>query len=259
MRHALFTNARFKLDPEKLDLDKAHIGASHSVDIRRDSSEFGSDVHSVIGDILKGGGQLFGNSKKLDVDHLPKSGRNLLATGRPKARGPVLSRDVSESAETLSSQGKHMGGEGTPVKTKTPLGQTNAVDVKTEPIAMNSHNNSREAGTEGNARGIDGTGTPSMASLESTTDGKRKNIRKTPSHPHAQATCLRQILLLQLDLIEQQQQELQTKDKEIDELKSDRDTVCNLLSLNSRDLLVMRHFFVIVLQYEVLFHWYNVI
>lgn len=117
-----------------------------------------------------------------------------------------------------------MGGEGTPVKTKTPLGQTNAVD---DPIAMNSHSNSRDAGTDGNARGIDGTGLPNAASLEASTDGKqRRTIRKTPSHPHAQATCLRQILLLQLDLIEQQQQELQTKDKEIDELKSDRDTVC---------------------------------
>ncbi|KAL2078092.1 hypothetical protein ACEWY4_025777 [Coilia grayii] len=115
-----------------------------------------------------------------------------------------------------------MGGEGTPVKTKTPLGQTNAVD---DPMAMNSHSNSRDAGTDGNARGIDGTGIPNAASLEASTDGKRRTIRRTPSHPHAQATCLRQILLLQLDLIEQQQQELQTKDKEIDELKSDRDTL----------------------------------
>ena len=34
-----------------------------------------------------------------------------------------------------------------------------------------------------------------------------------------------QILLLQLDLIEQQQQQLQAKEKEIEELKSERDTV----------------------------------
>lgn len=241
MRHALFTNARFKLDPEKLDLDKARIGTGHSIDIRRDSCDFGSDVHNVIGDILKSGGKLFGKSKKLDVNHLPKSGRIPLGTGRNK--GPVLSRDASESAETLSSQVKHMGGEGTPVKTKTPLGQTNAMDVKTDPIAMNSHSNSRDAGTDGNARGIDGTGIPNTASLEVSTDGKRKNIRKTPSHPHAQATCLRQILLLQLDLIEQQQQELQTKDKEIDELKSDRDTVCKL-GVWTAECLVVRHLLV---------------
>ena len=40
-----------------------------------------------------------------------------------------------------------------------------------------------------------------------------------------QAACLRQILLLQLDLIEQQQQQLQAKEKEIEELKAERDTV----------------------------------
>merc|ERR1719354_1307716 len=93
-------------------------------------------------------------------------------------------------------------------------------------MAMNSHSNSRDAGTDGNARGVDGTGLPNAASLEASADGKqRRTIRRTPSHPHAQATCLRQILLLQLDLIEQQQQELQTKDREIDEPKSDRDTL----------------------------------
>nr|4B7Y_A Chain A, MALE-SPECIFIC LETHAL 1 HOMOLOG [Homo sapiens]4B7Y_B Chain B, MALE-SPECIFIC LETHAL 1 HOMOLOG [Homo sapiens] len=36
----------------------------------------------------------------------------------------------------------------------------------------------------------------------------------------SQAACLKQILLLQLDLIEQQQQQLQAKEKEIEELKS---------------------------------------
>lgn len=40
-----------------------------------------------------------------------------------------------------------------------------------------------------------------------------------------QAACLRQILLLQLDLIEQQQQQLQAKEKEIEELKAERDTL----------------------------------
>ncbi|KPP58418.1 hypothetical protein Z043_123758, partial [Scleropages formosus] len=51
------------------------------------------------------------------------------------------------------------------------------------------------------------------------------SARKSPGHWPAQATCLRQIVLLQLDLIEQQQQQLQAKDKEIEELKADKDTV----------------------------------
>ncbi|XP_075027705.1 male-specific lethal 1 homolog isoform X2 [Calonectris borealis] len=40
-----------------------------------------------------------------------------------------------------------------------------------------------------------------------------------------QAACLRQILLLQLDLIEQQQQQLQAKERQIEELKAERDTL----------------------------------
>ncbi|CAN8202250.1 unnamed protein product [Coccothraustes coccothraustes] len=40
-----------------------------------------------------------------------------------------------------------------------------------------------------------------------------------------QAACLRQILLLQLDLIEQQQQQLQAKERQIEELRAERDTL----------------------------------
>lgn len=62
-------------------------------------------------------------------------------------------------------------------------------------------------------------------------EGRWKSIRKSPlgggggSGASSQAACLKQILLLQLDLIEQQQQQLQAKEKEIEELKSERDTV----------------------------------
>uniref|UniRef100_A0AAY4DEW5 PEHE domain-containing protein n=1 Tax=Denticeps clupeoides TaxID=299321 RepID=A0AAY4DEW5_9TELE len=70
-----------------------------------------------------------------------------------------------------------------------------------------------------------GTGSSRAAPLEISSEGKRKNVKKSPGHPHSQTTCLRQLLLLQLDLIEQQQQQLQAKDKEIEELKADRDTL----------------------------------
>ncbi|EDL16169.1 male-specific lethal 1 homolog isoform 1 [Mus musculus] len=62
-------------------------------------------------------------------------------------------------------------------------------------------------------------------------EGRWKSIRKSPlgggggSGASSQAACLKQILLLQLDLIEQQQQQLQAKEKEIEELKSERDTL----------------------------------
>ncbi|XP_026078525.1 male-specific lethal 1 homolog [Carassius auratus] len=139
---------------------------------------------------------------------------------KPGRELAVASEAGSVGTETLSSQTKQMGGEGTPVKSKTPLGQTNAIDNKPEFVSMNSHSNSRDPVGEKSAKGLETMGV-SNEHLE----GKRTNMRKLASHPHAQATCLKQLLLLQLDLIEQQQQQLQSKDKEIDELKSDRDTL----------------------------------
>lgn len=67
-------------------------------------------------------------------------------------------------------------------------------------------------------------------------EARWKGVRKSPlgggggSGASSQAACLKQILLLQLDLIEQQQQQLQAKEKEIEELKSERDTVREGLS-----------------------------
>uniref|UniRef100_A0A3Q1JBM5 PEHE domain-containing protein n=1 Tax=Anabas testudineus TaxID=64144 RepID=A0A3Q1JBM5_ANATE len=62
----------------------------------------------------------------------------------------------------------------------------------------------------------------------------------TPANPHTQANCLRQIVLLQLDLIEQQQQQLQTKDKEIDELKADKETLLARIERMERRLQLTR-------------------
>uniref|UniRef100_A0A7N4NKE3 Male-specific lethal 1 homolog n=1 Tax=Sarcophilus harrisii TaxID=9305 RepID=A0A7N4NKE3_SARHA len=62
-------------------------------------------------------------------------------------------------------------------------------------------------------------------------EGRWKSVRKSPlgggggSGASSQAACLKQILLLQLDLIEQQQQQLQAKEKEIEELKTERDSL----------------------------------
>ncbi|XP_074080093.1 male-specific lethal 1 homolog isoform X2 [Macrotis lagotis] len=62
-------------------------------------------------------------------------------------------------------------------------------------------------------------------------EGRWKSVRKSPlgggggSGASSQAACLKQILLLQLDLIEQQQQQLQAKEKEIEELKAEKDSL----------------------------------
>ncbi len=156
----------------------------------------------------------------LILDKTGKAERTSLPL-KPGRELAVASEAGSVGTGTLSSQAKQMGGEGTPVKSKTPLGQTNTIDNKPEFVSMNSHSNSRDPVGEKSTKGLETMGVSNEHS-----EGKRTDMRKITSHPHAQATCLKQLLLLQLDLIEQQQQQLQTKDKEIDELKSDRETVC---------------------------------
>lgn len=128
-----------------------------------------------------------------------------------------MSGDVSEVVEVdraaalgVLSPVRQMGGEGTPVKGK--------------PLSMDSMENPQMAPNNNNTP-KDADGVLGAASIEVSSEGKWKNLRKSPANPHTQANCLRQILLLQLDLIEQQQQQLQSKDKEIDDLKADKETV----------------------------------
>ncbi|XP_030629924.1 male-specific lethal 1 homolog isoform X2 [Chanos chanos] len=224
LRPAFLTNVKLKLDKEKLDVFKPQSAtAKHST--LKNPSSLVTDIHEVLGDLLSSGGQLLGNSRKLYNSHALKGTWHSLTTEQSKAGVTEALGDSSESAETLQSVTKQMGGEGTPVKNKAPLGQTNTIDHKTEFVAMNSHTNLMDSGTEPNSRGMDAVTAHNATPLELNAEGKRKNIRKSPNHPHSQATCLRQLLFLQLDLIEQQQEQLQTKDKEIDELKADRDTL----------------------------------
>uniref|UniRef100_A0A667X5Y2 MSL complex subunit 1b n=1 Tax=Myripristis murdjan TaxID=586833 RepID=A0A667X5Y2_9TELE len=128
---------------------------------------------------------------------------------------------------------RQMGGEGTPVK-----GKALSIDNMENPqMALN--NNPKDAGVDESAKGIV-PGVLGTASIELSSEGKWRNIRKTPANPHTQANCLRQILLLQLDLIEQQQQQLQSKDKEIDELKADKETLLARIERMERRLQLTR-------------------
>lgn len=189
-----------------LELSQSKTGLKS---IRRGSSE--SEPQDTVGDAPNDTRQhlILDKSGKAKRTSLPvKLGRSLA----------VASEAGSEGTVTLSSQAKQMGGEGTPVKSKTPLGQTNTIDNKPDFVSMNSHSNSRDPVGEKSVKGLE-----TMGVSHDHTDGKRTNMRKIAGH--SQATCLKQLLLLQLDLIEQQQQQLQSKDKEIEDLKSDRDTL----------------------------------
>ncbi|XP_054617844.1 male-specific lethal 1 homolog isoform X1 [Dunckerocampus dactyliophorus] len=143
----------------------------------------------------------------------------------------VLQAD-SETVGILSPV-RPMGGEGTPVKGK-PLSLDN---MENPHMALN--NAPKDAGGGESVKGVV-PGVVGAASIEVSSEGKWKNIRKSPANPHTQANCLRQILLLQLDLIEQQQQQLQSKDKEIDELKADKETLLARIERMERRLQLTR-------------------
>ncbi|KAK0137567.1 Male-specific lethal 1 [Merluccius polli] len=163
------------------------------------------------------------------------------STGLDQSRDPpaeVLLQEEEEEEEDAAagtlSPVRQMGGEGTPVKGK-PLPIDNMDNPQMAVHHHHHHNNNNNHhhnnhpakdadGRDESAKGV-GPGVLGTASIELSAEGKWRNIRKTPANPHSQANCLRQILLLQLDLIEQQQQQLQSKDKEIDELKTEKETL----------------------------------
>lgn len=211
MRTESISNVRLHSESNNYFLPKGGLG--RTIGVSRNPHSLGTDTQDSLGITLKSTGQHFIKARKLDQDLLGKAARPLLAV-------EVKSTESSESTSPLTSPTKPMGGEGTHVKNKSPFGHT-GVTEKAEFVSMNSHNSRNDT------KGLDATGASSVVTQE-LAEGKRKNARKIPGHPSSQANCLRQLLLLQLDLIEQQQQQLQAKDKEIDELKADRDTVCVL-------------------------------
>lgn len=211
MRATLFPKKGSKHNSDAIDFDNVHLGATtvSPVSIKRESCDFAIDVHDLQG------GEIPGKSKDLDQNYMTSK--------------VVLAAKVAEVVQgdniTLGilSPVRPMGGEGTPVKGK-PLSVDNMDNLQ-----MPLNNNPKEGGADESAKGVV-PGVLGTASIELSSEGKWRNIRKTPANPHTQANCLRQILLLQLDLIEQQQQQLQSKDKEIDELKADKETVCSKCS-----------------------------
>ncbi|XP_043910961.1 male-specific lethal 1 homolog isoform X2 [Protopterus annectens] len=78
------------------------------------------------------------------------------------------------------------------------------------------------------------------STLELSMENKWKNVKRNPSHSPSQTACLKQLLLLQLDLIEQQQQQLQAKEKEIDELKAEKETLLARLERMERRLQLVK-------------------
>ncbi|KAG1967365.1 male-specific lethal 1-like 1 [Pimephales promelas] len=110
-----------------------------------------------------------------------------------------------------------MGAEGSPVKSKSlfcPAKHNHEGNM--DPMESNGSNQRRDAGLVGSIVGV--------PSPENSPDGmKRRNVRKGSGLVDTQTSCIRQILLLQLELIEQQQKQLHNKSKEIDDLKAEKE------------------------------------
>ncbi|XP_071318583.1 male-specific lethal 1 homolog isoform X2 [Trachinotus anak] len=221
LRSTLFPKTGSKQNTDTIDFDKTHIGAAtvSPVSLKRESCDFVIDVQDVQG------GQIPNKSKVLDQNYMTSK----------VALAATVAEVVQGDTKTLGvlSPVRPMGGEGTPVKGK-PL----SVDNMDNP-QMAVNNNPKDAGADDSAKGVV-PGVLGTASIELSSEGKWRNVRKTPANPHTQANCLRQILLLQLDLIEQQQQQLQSKDKEIDELKADKETLLARIERMERRLQLTR-------------------
>ncbi|CAI5658187.1 male-specific lethal 1 homolog isoform X1 [Oreochromis niloticus] len=213
LRSTLYPNTRFRQHAD------AGVVTISPVNLKRESCDFVIDVQ----DVQRG--EIPIKSKDLDQNYMT-SKVALAATVAQVVQGDT--KPVG-----ILSPVRPMGGEGTPVKGK-PLSVDN---MENPQMAVN--NNSKDAGADESAKGVV-PGVLGTASIELSSEGKWRNIRKTPANPHTQANCLRQILLLQLDLIEQQQQQLQSKDKEIDELKADKETLLARIERMERRLQLTR-------------------
>lgn len=220
LRSTLFPKAGFnKHNNTSLDFDSPHIGTAtvNPVSLKRECCDFLIDVHHAQD----------GAIQNKDIDRSCMTSKIAIPASIAEA--------VQGNNKTVGvlSPVRQMGGEGTPVKGK-PL----SIDNMDNP-QMVLNNNPKDAGADDSAKGVV-QGVLGSASIEVSSEGKWRNIKKTPSNPHTQANCLRQILLLQLDLIEQQQQQLQSKDKEIDELKADKETLLARIERMERRLQLTR-------------------
>ncbi|XP_069016196.1 male-specific lethal 1 homolog isoform X2 [Embiotoca jacksoni] len=214
LRSTLFPHTGFKQGADDA------VAAARPASVKRESCDLGTDVQDVRG------GEIPSESEDLDRSYMT-SKVALAATVAEAVQG-------DNKTVGILSPVRPMGGEGTPVKGK-PL----SVDNMDNP-QMAVNNNPKDAGADDSAKGGVIPGVLGTASIELSSEGKWRNIRKTPANPHTQANCLRQILLLQLDLIEQQQQQLQSKDKEIDELKADKETLLARIERMERRLQLTR-------------------
>ncbi|XP_073698517.1 male-specific lethal 1-like 1 [Garra rufa] len=195
----------FRLDPS-LSKKPAHESLAG---LKKESRDFATHVLSTIHNSV--------NQKHHLHSKANISRQNTLSCPDQSPAGNLGQEENWETLGALTHPStKQMGAEGSPVKSKSLFCQANHNHVgKMDPMVSNGSNQRRDGGQVGAVAGV--------PSPESSPDGKRRNVRKGSGLVDTQTSCIRQILLLQLELIEQQQKQLHNKSKEIDDLKAEKE------------------------------------
>lgn len=142
--------------------------------------------------------------------------QNVFSCPNQSPAGGLGKKNWEPAGALILPSTKQMGAKGSPVKSKSLFCQTNHNHLaKMDAMVSNDCNQQREGGQVGAVVGV--------PSPEDSSDGKRRNVRKGSGLVDSQTSCIRQILLLQLELIEQQQKQLHNKNKEIDDLKAEKE------------------------------------
>ncbi|GAA6093600.1 male-specific lethal 1-like 1 [Tachysurus ichikawai] len=224
MRTAVFKSGGTKLDTDNGDQAKKQ---EFQTSIKKEAAEGFARVPGILSNIYNSTEQHF-HSKTLSTGQ-SSLGRPVLSSA---ARRGQEENWVNLGALTLPLT-KQMGAEGTPGKSKSLFGHTSHNHMgKMDPVASNGSKQPRKAGG-----GVAVAGVPSP---EHGSDGKRRNVMKGTGHTTNQTGCIRQILLLQLELIEQQQQQLQNKNKEIDDLKAEKEMLAARIERMERRLQMVK-------------------
>ncbi|NP_001107940.1 male-specific lethal 1-like 1 [Danio rerio] len=142
--------------------------------------------------------------------------RKVLSCPDQSSAGGLGHKNWEPSGALILPSTKQMGAEGSPVKSRSLFCQTNHNHlVNMDPMVSNDNNQQREGEQVGAMVGD--------SSPEDSPSGKHWNVRKGSGLVDPQTSCIRQILLLQLELIEQQQKHLHNKNKEIEDLKAEKE------------------------------------
>ncbi|KAB5553874.1 hypothetical protein PHYPO_G00043710 [Pangasianodon hypophthalmus] len=228
MRATVFKSGGNKLDTDTGDQAKKQESQTGS---KKETSECFVRVPGILSNIHNSTGQHLHSKAKTLSSSQSTAGRPVLS---PAVRRGQEENWVNLGALTLPLT-KQMGAEGTPVKSKALFGHTSHNHMgKMDPVASNGSKQPRKAGPGGGAAV---TGVPSP---EHGSDGKRRNAIKGTGHSATQTSCIRQIVLLQLELIEQQQQQLQNKNKEIDDLKAEKEMLVARIERMERRLQMVK-------------------